>query len=173
MLKRIYVAGNGFGSGKNWFSEKLSEKLKLPWYDQDDIAWKKKFTIPKPRSVKRKMLKKIYDKNKWIICGSGYSYIGKIPNKAQLIIFLNTSRVRANLSVVKRYFQRKLKGEYDSLRNVAGIIASKRSSRDHDFLKKMKKRFPKKTIILSNKQKNKFLKDMDFKSETYKYWFDL
>ncbi len=163
MVKRVFIVGYS-GSGKNWLGEQLSKKSGIKFYDQDDFAWIKKFTIERPWKVKARMLAKVCEKDKWVICGAGFSYLGDIPKRAEVIIILKTSPLRNFLRHIKRYTKRKIKGEEDSLKGIWEMTKgnreeSKPTGRAYKFFKELKKKYPKKVKILTNKEKHKFLKN--------------
>lgn len=160
---KIYVVGVG-GSGKNWLSERLSEKLDIPCYDLDDIAWVKKYTIKRDKKKRALMVGKLVLKKKWIICGVGKSYIGNLADKADLIIILRISLMRSTYRIFRRYLVRKFKGEPEALRTL--IKAYRWGLKDHHrkdgvfykYLNGLEEEYSGKVLVLDKRGVKGFLK---------------
>tara|TARA_Y100000310_G_C20661534_1_gene805066 strand:+ start:114 stop:605 length:492 start_codon:yes stop_codon:yes gene_type:complete len=111
MKNKIYILGS-VGSGKTTLAKKISNKLKIPLFELDDVYWKKKYTIKRGESEKRKELSKILGKHKkWIIEGASGSFVGKAVKQADLVIWLDLHHRLLSFRIIKRSFREMLKGE--------------------------------------------------------------
>ena len=163
--KRIFIAGAS-GSGKNWLAERLSDVFGIRYYDLDDIAWVKKYTIMRDQKEKIRRVDAISKKKKWIICGAGRTYLGKMPERADVIIVLRAHAAREMFRVLKRHIKRNIRGESNRLKTlINNFIWSykdyhKPTGESYLFLKKLEKKYPKKVLILSKRGVGRYLKTL-------------
>ncbi len=163
--KRIFIAGAS-GSGKNWLAERLSDILSIPHYDLDDVAWIKKYTIKRSKKEKAGKVDKISKKKKWIICGAGKSYLGKMPEMADVIIILRMHAAREMFRVLKRHIRRNIKGESNRMKTlINNFIWSYKdyhrlSGKSSLFLKELEEEYSEKILILSKKGVGQYLKEL-------------
>jgi adenylate kinase family enzyme len=158
---RILIFGRA-GTGKSWFGEQLSEKLKIKFYDTDDISWKKRFTIRRSLDERTKRLKSIVKKDKWILAGWVTSYIGPAKKRADLIIILKANFFVTTYRIVKRQLKHKKLGKEESKHSIVSLIY-------HNFLnymfrdelkprfKELKQEYPDKIKFFSQEEKRRFL----------------
>jgi adenylate kinase family enzyme len=160
--KKIFITGAS-GTGKNWLAERLSNKMKIPCNDLDDIAWIKKYTIKRDKKGKAKMVDKISKREKWIICGAGKTYIGKMPERSEQIIILRAHPIREFFRVLKRHLKRKMRGESNRLKSfIDNFIWSygdyhKSTGESYKFLKGLEEKYPKKILVISKNGVRKYL----------------
>ena len=110
MVSKIHIIG-GPGCGKSFLAKKLSEKLKIPTYDLDDIFWcndKNTFGVEAKPKVRDNNLKSILDKNDWIIEGVYGGWTKPSFKKAELIIILRPKTIIRQWRIIKRFLKRKL-----------------------------------------------------------------
>jgi adenylate kinase family enzyme len=160
--KRILIFGRA-GTGKNWFGEQLSEKLKIKFYDIDDISWKRRFTIRRSLEERTKRLKSIVKKDRWILAGWATSYIGSAKKRADLIIILKANFFVTTYRIVKRQIKHKKLGKEESKHSIFSLIY-------HNFLtylfndelkprfNELKQEYPEKIKVFSQEEIRKFLK---------------
>lgn len=161
--KRILIFGAS-GSGKNWFGDRLSDKSGIKFYDTDDIAWKKKFTVERGRKDKLRMLKEIVRKKSWVIATGATSYIGDAVERADLIIVLKSNIVREGYRMFSRYVKGRFKGKSDTLGPFFKNVYE--NYRDHHtasgkyskFFEGLKVKYPKKVRVFSQHDKHEFLR---------------
>lgn len=145
---RIYIIGTA-GSGKTFMAKKLSQKYKIPHYDLDDILWKIKYSKKWSKNKRRKEIKKIADKKRWIIEGVYSGWINYALKKADLVIFIESNKILAVKRLILRFFKRR--GAKENIRDLFGLIRFslkykpkkqmliiKREGKKHLILKKYK-----------------------------------
>jgi adenylate kinase family enzyme len=163
---RIYITGSS-GAGKNWLAERLSETFGISYYDLDDIAWIKKYTIKRDKKEKAKKVDEISRKKKWIICGAGNTYLGKMPDRSDMIIILRAHAAREMFRVLKRHIKKNMNGESSRLKTLINNFIynykdyHRPTGKSYQFLKKLGKKHSKKILILSKKGVGKYLKTLD------------
>ena len=162
--KRILIFGAA-GTGKTWLAKRLSEKSGISYFDTDDIAWKKKYTLERSRDEKEVMLNNICKKNEWVICSGATSYVACAVERADLIIILEVNVVRGAYRIIARHIKRKSKGKEGTLKHTLKLIqlsylANHTSSgKGHVHYEKLKAKYPKKVEVFSHKKKHEFLKE--------------
>jgi adenylate kinase family enzyme len=94
--KKIHIIGS-VGSGKTTLARNLSNKLSIPYYELDNVVWKRH----KPRDIKRtneerdQLLSTIVHSNTWIIEDAHYNeWVFQSFNNADLIVFLDTENFK-------------------------------------------------------------------------------
>lgn len=99
--RKIFIVGSP-GSGKTTLAKKLSEDLSIPHFDLDDIRFM-------PNGAKRPdleaipLVESLTQKPAWIIEGVYVGWIKQFTHKADLIIWLDTSPLRAFYRILLRY----------------------------------------------------------------------
>ncbi|MFC1685491.1 DNA topology modulation protein FlaR [Nanoarchaeota archaeon] len=151
-IKKIHIIG-GPGSGKSYISNRLSNSLKIPYYDLDDLHWNnksKKYNIKIPEDVRDKNLKKILKKDRWIIEGVYYKWVQNSFSKADIIIVLKVGVYTRAWKILKRFILRKLglaKAKKESIRDLIDLLKWN-NTYDNDWLIKTEaniKKFKRKT----------------------------
>ncbi|MDO7908406.1 DNA topology modulation protein FlaR [Paenibacillus sp. JX-17] len=113
---RIHIIG-GSGSGKSYISELLSEKLRIPHYDLDDIFWdyqSNEYGVRTPEDERDRRLREIISLDSWITEGVHRSWVGPSLAAADKIVVLMTPLSVQEERIWKRYEER-----------IAGIVSSK------------------------------------------------
>lgn len=160
--KRILIFGAS-GTGKNWLGEKLSEKSGIKFYDTDDLAWIKRFTIKRNYDEKSEMLKKICKRDKWIIGTGATSYVGCAEKRANLIIILQAGFFRSTYRIIKRHIKNNRSGKEKSLHNpfklaYSNYLSHRAKGKSNTHFEKLKLKYPNKVQFFSQREKHEFLK---------------
>ena len=150
--KRIWIFG-GVGSGKTTLARRITKKNKIPNYTTDDFVYKVRWS--KKASEKEKIVraKKISSKKSWIIEGVHMGeWIEPEIKKADVLVFLRLSKIKAIGQVIKRHWKRKRTANPDGIKELLRLIYWTIHSTKNDYLG-YKKFFKKsKFIILSNRR---------------------
>lgn len=102
MAIRIFLIGIS-GTGKTRLSKILSEKLDIPFFDLDDVFWKKKYTDKNTEIDCRKKVNKIMNNNnEWIINGTYSNWTKNVARRATQIIWLDFNKNLVTLRLIKR-----------------------------------------------------------------------
>lgn len=156
--KRIFILGDP-GSGKNYLGQKLSVMRNIPFYDLDDIRFIRKFDIDRPKHLRKRMLKALVKKEKWVIGGVTYSWIEPALKRAQFIIILREKFLTECIRIIKRHIKRRFDKKY-SKESFSGLLQLIKYDYSHfhkkdgpgiEQLKKIKKIYENKVIILKSK----------------------
>ncbi len=112
--KRIYVVGP-IGSGKTFFSKKMSKKLKIPCYQEDYVVFSKnyktkKWEVSNDNKIDR-FIQSILRQKEWIIEGVGQEKLQKVHKKTELFILLEPNVIIRIYRIIKRFLKRKMKKE--------------------------------------------------------------
>lgn len=102
-MKKIALIGSG-GSGKSTLAGKLGEKLDIKVYHLDALLWQPNWQ-PTSKEEQRRVQKDLVEKNEWIIDGNYNGTMDIRLNAADLILFLDFSRVLCTYRVLKRTVQ--------------------------------------------------------------------
>ena len=167
--QRIRVLGTS-GSGKTYLAKKLSNGLKIRYYDLDDIFWRKKYTEKLKKHKRKEKATKLTKRKKWIIEGIYGDWSVSSFKKSDLVVWLVPPfRVRS-WRIFKRFLKRKSnKSIEESWKDCLGLIKysgkyKRKSNEDSESYKSHKEIINKHKInfiILRNKKQiNKFLKDV-------------
>ncbi len=107
--KKIHIIGS-VGSGKTTLGKQLAATLDLPVYEIDNIVWERSPSGDRRRSddVRDAYLEKIVQTDAWILEGVHHKWVGSSFEKADLIIFLDTSYTKRTYRIIKRYCRQKL-----------------------------------------------------------------
>ncbi|MFC5448647.1 AAA family ATPase [Paenibacillus aestuarii] len=110
---KIRIIGS-VGSGKTTLARKLSAKLRIPYYELDNVVWKRHV----PKDIRRadeernQLFNHMMQTNAWIIEGSHFSeWVFPSFHLADCIIFLDTNVSIRKYRIVRRYMLQLLKLE--------------------------------------------------------------
>lgn len=123
-FNRIHIFGS-VGSGKTTLVKKLSSKLNIPYYELDNIVWKrnKSGDIRRTEQERKKVLNKIIHSKTWIIEGVHIQdWVDNSFRHADLIIFLDTSYSIRVYRIIKRFILQKLGYEYSNYKPTIKIF---------------------------------------------------
>ncbi|MCU9614749.1 DNA topology modulation protein FlaR [Caldibacillus lycopersici] len=110
---KIRIIGS-VGSGKTTLAKKLSAKWKIPYYELDNVVWRRESTgdIRRTEEERNQFLAGITNSNAWIIEGvHNEEWTNDTFEKADLIIFLDTPYYIRTYRIIKRFIKQKLRIE--------------------------------------------------------------
>jgi adenylate kinase family enzyme len=112
--KKIHIIGS-VGSGKTTLARQMSTKLNIPYYELDNVVWKRQKDhkdIRRSEQERECYLDTLIRSDTWIIEGvHNEEWVGNSFLNAELIIFLDTSYTVRTYRIIKRYFLQKLRLE--------------------------------------------------------------
>ncbi|MFT8710186.1 MAG: DNA topology modulation protein FlaR [Sporolactobacillus sp.] len=107
---RIHII-RSVGSGKTTLACKISEKYDIPYYELDNIVWRrtKSGDIERTTNERDAYLERIVSTKKWIIKGAQYhKWVLKSFINADLVIFLDTPYLVRLYRITKRFIRQLL-----------------------------------------------------------------
>ncbi|MBE1556777.1 AAA family ATPase [Sporosarcina limicola] len=106
---KIHIIGS-VGSGKTTLAKWLSTKLDIPFYELDNIVWKrhKSGDIRRNDEERDEYLSTLVDSDSWIIEGVHYEWVLQSFQKADLIIVLDTAYSKRTVRIIKRFILQKV-----------------------------------------------------------------
>ena len=115
-IKKIHIIGS-VGSGKSTLARNLSKTLQIPYYELDNIVWKRTGhgDIRNSEAERDELLKNIVQTDAWIIEGVHYKWMEPGFKEGDIILFLDTPTRKRNYRILKRYIAQRLgfeKGNY-------------------------------------------------------------
>ncbi|WP_129688888.1 shikimate kinase [Gottfriedia acidiceleris] len=112
--KKIHIIGS-VGSGKTTLARQMSTKLNIPYYELDNVVWKRQKghkDIRRSEQERECYLDTLICSDKWIIEGvHNEEWVVNSFLNAELTIFLDTSYSVRTFRIIKRYFLQKLRLE--------------------------------------------------------------
>ncbi|MFB3167691.1 AAA family ATPase [Neobacillus sp. 179-C4.2 HS] len=121
--KKIHIIGS-VGSGKTTLAKNLSSKLNIPFYELDNVVWKrnKSGDIRRTDEERETYLHSIIDSETWIIEGvHNEDWVASSFRNAELIIYLDTKYSIRTYRIKKRFVLQKLgleKSNYNPTINI-------------------------------------------------------
>lgn len=125
---KIRIIGS-VGSGKSTLARKLSTKWDIPYYELDNIVWRRTNDADVKNSIEERdnILNSILASDQWILEGVHYKWVLQSFADADLIIYLDTPVWIRNYRILKRFTVQKLgleegnyKQTFDMLRKMYG-----------------------------------------------------
>ncbi|WP_312469832.1 AAA family ATPase [Neobacillus sp.] len=108
--KRIHIIGS-VGSGKTTLAKELSSKLNVPFYELDNVVWKRfqSGDIRRTDEEREDYLNSIIHSKTWIIEGvHNEEWVTNSFQNAELIIFLDTKYSIRTYRIIKRFVLQQL-----------------------------------------------------------------
>lgn len=108
--KKIHIIGS-VGSGKTTLARKLSSMLNVPFYELDNVVWKrhKYGDIRRTKKEKEEYLNTITHSETWIIEGVHHEdWVANSFRDAELIILLDTKYSLRTYRIIKRFLLQKI-----------------------------------------------------------------
>ena len=108
-MKKIYIIGC-VGSGKSTFAKRLSRQLDIPYYELDEIAYRRtngkreKVTVQEQESI----LADIDNAGAWILEGVYRKSYHSILDKCDTIIFLDPPLGERRINIIKRFIKQQI-----------------------------------------------------------------
>ncbi|MBY0122766.1 shikimate kinase [Bacillus sp. S/N-304-OC-R1] len=122
--KRIHIIGS-VGSGKTTLAKWLSANLNIPFFELDNVVWKRNESGDMRRTeIERKeYLNEIIQTEAWIIEGvHNEKWVANSFHSADLIIFLDSPYTIRTLRIIKRFLLQKLKLEKSNYKPTINIF---------------------------------------------------
>jgi adenylate kinase family enzyme len=108
--KKIHIIGS-VGSGKTTLAKEMSSKLQIPYYELDNVVWKrhKSGDIRRTEEERKVYLDTIIHSEGWIVEGvHNEEWVKDSFKNAELIIFLDTNYGVRTYRIIKRFVLQKL-----------------------------------------------------------------
>jgi adenylate kinase family enzyme len=108
--KRIHIIGS-VGSGKTTLARELSSKFNIPFYELDNVVWKrhKSGDIRRTEEEREEYLHSIIQSESWIIEGVHYEdWVDISFLQSELIIFLDTNYSIRTYRIIKRFLLQRM-----------------------------------------------------------------
>ena len=106
-MERIVILGCA-GCGKSTLAKTLGAKFDLPVYHLDVYYWKPGW-VEREKEEFFNIQKELVEKDKWVLDGNYRGTLDMRLPRADTIIYLDYSRMKALKGVIKRYFKYKNK----------------------------------------------------------------
>jgi len=110
---KIHICGI-YGSGKSTLAKILSKEFGVKSYALDDIKYEIKFSKIRDVEERIRKLKEICNLSEWITEGTWSDYAEDAFKKADIIIFMNISKILCIYRILSRYIFR-VKHEDDTI----------------------------------------------------------
>ncbi|MFS0784592.1 AAA family ATPase [Bacillus sp. 1P06AnD] len=111
--KKVHIIGS-VGSGKTTLAKELSSKLNIPFYELDNVVWKRQKSgdIRRTDEERNQYLDSIIHSETWIIEGvHTEDWVANSFLNAELIIFLDTKYSIRTYRIIRRFVLQKVKLE--------------------------------------------------------------
>ncbi len=107
--KRIHIIGS-IGSGKTNLAKMLSAQLQIPYFELDNVVWKRCDTgdIRRTEEERDKYLSTIIKSDSWIVEGVHHKWVSSSFQNADVILFLDTKLSKRRFRIVKRFVMQKI-----------------------------------------------------------------
>jgi adenylate kinase family enzyme len=107
---KIHIIG-AVGSGKTTLARTLSEKLKIPYYELDNVVWQRTEhgDVRRTEEERDKLLHDIVLLDEWIVEGAHHTWVGEGFKRADVIILLDVNVPTRIYRITRRYI-RQLRG---------------------------------------------------------------
>ena len=106
---RFHIIGS-VGSGKTTLARRLSQDLKIPYYELDNVVWKRST----PKDIKRtkeerdEIFRGIVNSDSWIIEGVHQGWTEDGFHNSDLIILLDTAYRVRTFRIVQRFLRQRI-----------------------------------------------------------------
>ena len=106
---KIHIIGS-VGSGKSTLAKALSARLTLPLHELDNIVWirSEHGDIRRSDEERNEYLTQVVNSEAWIIEGAHHKWVLPSFEKADVIIFLDTSYRRRVYRIIRRFMLQKI-----------------------------------------------------------------
>lgn len=101
---KIHIIGS-VGSGKTTLARTLSSKLNIPYYELDNVVWRRSENgdIRNTPEERDEQLHHIVGSNAWIVEGAHHKWVSQSFQNADMIIFLDVSLSKRIYRITKRF----------------------------------------------------------------------
>ncbi|WP_242220034.1 AAA family ATPase [Bacillus cereus group sp. BfR-BA-01380] len=109
---KIHIIGS-VGSGKTTLARTLSSELQIPYYELDNVVWRRseKGDIRNTPEARDEKLNNIVSSNAWIVEGAHHTWVSQSFQHADTIIFLDVTLSKRIYRITKRYILQLLRLE--------------------------------------------------------------
>jgi len=106
---KIHIIGS-VGSGKTTLARNLSSKLNIPFYELDNVVWRRFKSGDKRRTddERNEILNTIVQTDAWIVEGVHHEWVSQSFQNAEWIIFLDTDFFKRKYRITKRFILQKI-----------------------------------------------------------------
>ncbi|PLR77420.1 DNA topology modulation protein FlaR [Bacillus sp. V3-13] len=121
---KIHIIGS-VGSGKTTLARQLSSMLNIPFYELDNVVWKRHESgdIRRTEEEREEYLNTILHSDTWIVEGiHNEEWVANSFHNAELIIFLDTNYSLRTYRIIKRFVLQKLGLEKSNYRPTLKIF---------------------------------------------------
>ncbi|GGI16257.1 DNA topology modulation protein FlaR [Gottfriedia solisilvae] len=107
--KRIHIIGS-VGSGKTTLAKNISNILSIPYYELDNIVWKRTSNgdIRNSMDDRDAIFQNIIGQDYWIVEGVHYEWVKKSFELADMILLLDVSKKKRKYRILKRFILQRL-----------------------------------------------------------------
>lgn len=107
--KRIHIIGS-IGSGKTTLAKILSNQLIIPYYELDNVVWKRLDTgdIRRTERERDEYLSSIITSENWIVEGVHHKWVSPSFQNADVILFIDTNLSTRRFRIIKRFLKQKI-----------------------------------------------------------------
>ncbi|MFI8706020.1 shikimate kinase [Bacillus sp. NPDC077411] len=104
LTSKIHIIGS-VGSGKTTLAKMLSSQLNIPYYELDNVVWKRseKGDIRNTPEERDEQLNDIVSSDAWIIEGAHHTWVSQSFQHADIIIFLDVALSKRIYRITKRF----------------------------------------------------------------------
>jgi adenylate kinase family enzyme len=100
MPNTIHIIGS-VGSGKTYLARFLSKQLSIPFYQLDNVLWRRtpNGDVRNSAQERDRLLKEIIYQETWIVEGAHHKWVSESFEKADLIIYISPSKFSRDIRV--------------------------------------------------------------------------
>ncbi|WP_407639518.1 AAA family ATPase [Bacillus gaemokensis] len=101
---KIHIIGS-VGSGKTTLARVLSSQLNIPYYELDNVVWRRTQNgdVRNTTEERDEKLYNIVHSNTWIVEGAHHTWVSQSFQNANVIIFLDVSVSKRMIRIIKRF----------------------------------------------------------------------
>ncbi|OZB94340.1 AAA family ATPase [Paenibacillus sp. XY044] len=120
---KIRIIGS-VGSGKSTLARALSEQLGIPYYELDNMVWRRTDggDVKNSFEERDRILNGILEQDQWIIEGVHYQWVQRSFADADLIVYVDTPIWVRNYRILKRFTVQKLGLEQGNYQQSFGML---------------------------------------------------
>jgi adenylate kinase family enzyme len=138
MPKRIHIIGS-VGSGKTFLARFLSKQILIPYYQLDNMVWKRtpNGDVRNSDQERDRLLKEIISQESWIVEGAHHKWVSESFEKSDLIIYISPSKLSRDIRVFTRFLKQKFgleRGNYNQ--SIKVLFKHFKWNKEYDIIKK-------------------------------------